>query len=65
MAPHSLVLRLPFLQEGWFGLTLTRAPQNWDRDLWAFSLAAPPSDIPVGMASITVSMGLFTLVICT
>ena len=37
----SPTLWLPFLQEGWSGLTLTRAPQNWDRDLWAFSCCPP------------------------
>ena len=68
MPSHNcLVLWIPScrLQDGWSGLNLPSALQNWGRDPWAFSCWPPPSDIPVAVASFTVSMGLFTLVICT
>lgn len=51
-----------FLQAA--GWRLRNPLQNWARDPWAFS-CWPLSDTPVGVASFTVSMGLFTLVICT
>lgn len=67
MPSHNcLVLWIPScrLQDGSSGLNLPSALQNWGHDPWAFS-CWPPSDIPVAVASSTVSMGLFTLVICT
>lgn len=46
------------------GWNVCSALQNWSHDPWAFS-CWPLSHTPVGVASFTVSMGLFTLVICT